>query len=545
MRWSAVLFPSADRFARAAACALALLVVLDRPPVASAPPARPRLDLPPIVFVARERPAIPGRRQIPGLGPHGRAQAAGGRLMLRERDGRTRALLADDALFDVSDPTVSFDARRVAFAGTASRDGVWRLWVVNLDGTALRPLTRSEPGDVSRFDDLDPCWVNDELWFASTRGGLRSQYDGGPVTNLWVVDTLGGAPRPLTHERNGAEEPCVDLRRGRVLFARWWFNRWRPSNDDPRGITLDPVRAVRRDSVNLWQTMAVTPVADRGRTVGAIDEQLACGARASSRRGEMSYQPAVLADGSVVGVFARNLGLAPAPGAVGIQRFAPAAAGGVRLTGAVVGDDDVDPYTEARGLAAPNACAPAALPDGRFVFAWDPGARGDFGLWTLRPGGAPEPVVDLAGTLELDPAPVVKRARLRLRERTALPSTGSDDAVFRFENDDVFAGGYQAPARVSGARLRFYRLAGPADSAGGDSAVLLREVPVPRSGRVSEGGLPAGEPLFEQLVGPDGRVLMTARGPAHVAGMNAGSALAPSRCIGCHVGHSSRAGRSR
>ena len=45
-------------------------------------------------------------------------------------------------------------------------------------------------------------------------------------------------------------------------------------------------------------------------------------------------------------------------------------------------------------------------------------------------------------------------------------------------------------------------------------------------------------PMFEQLVGPDDRILMTAHGPAHVAGSNAGVAGLVSRCVGCHLGHS-------
>jgi len=55
---------------------------------------------------------------------------------------------------------------------------------------------------------------------------------------------------------------------------------------------------------------------------------------------------------------------------------------------------------------------------------------------------------------------------------------------------------------------------------------------------VNERGLPADVPMFEQLVGRDGRVLMTAHGPAHVAGFNAGVAGTVARCVGCHLGHS-------
>jgi hypothetical protein len=43
--------------------------------------------------------------------------------------------------------------------------------------------------------------------------------------------------------------------------------------------------------------------------------------------------------------------------------------------------------------------------------------------------------------------------------------------------------------------------------------------------------------MFEQVVDRSGHVLMSASGPAHVAGFNA-SAPGERRCVGCHVGHS-------
>ena len=59
-----------------------------------------------------------------------------------------------------------------------------------------------------------------------------------------------------------------------------------------------------------------------------------------------------------------------------------------------------------------------------------------------------------------------------------------------------------------------------------------------RRHRALAADLPAAVPMFEQLVGPSGAPLMSAHGPAHVAGANAGSAGAVTRCVGCHTGHS-------
>jgi hypothetical protein len=193
------------------------------------------------------------------------------------------------------------------------------------------------------------------------------------------------------------------------------------------------------------------------------------------------------------------------------------------------------------------------------LFSYDPGARGDFGLYVMRADGTRlTRVLDLPGTLELDAAPVVRRrlpppepppAGDELEAPPPVPGpvgivhVGPSD-TFRYHALDVFADGRAgspargAAPRTPGARLRFYRTVSQPWRAGGDSAFLLREVPIGPNGEVNVRGLPAGTPLFEQLVGPDGRVLMTAHGPAHVAGSNAGTAGTTSRCVGCHLGHS-------
>jgi hypothetical protein len=519
--------------------------------------------LPAIVFVSRD-PVSGEPEAIPGLGPHRRAEITGGRLLVRERDGRLRELVSRDAFIDVSDPSVSPAARRIAFAGVTRPDGNWRIWVVGLDGRDLRQVTfdgdggeepaRIPPGSAAtRFDDLDPCWTDDStLVFASTRLPQRAQYADVPVTNLYMT-CLSRAPgrectpRRITAERNGAEEPAMDWTTGRLLFSRWWFNRHRAA-DTAFGLTTDPAAAIARDTVNLWQAMEMSPVAQRPR--------LAAG-DLRTRRGTMGYQPAVLADGSIAAVYAANLGLSPRPGGTGIHVLPRRFARALRLAGAIVSGRAGDAYGGTEGLAPPSACSPAGLPDGRVLFSYSPGARGDFGLYRMDANGARiTRVLDLPGTLELDGAPIVRRAPLR-REPAPVAEDYEDQeafarradpagsgATFRFHDLDVFADGPPgspargAAPRTPGARIRFFATLARPEREGGDTAVLVREAPVGPNGEVNERGLPAHTPMFEQLVGPNGRVLMTAHGPAHVAGSNAGAARSASRCVGCHMGHS-------
>ncbi|MBI1795504.1 MAG: hypothetical protein HYR74_00465 [Candidatus Eisenbacteria bacterium] len=506
------------------------------------PPSAPRL--PAIVFVSRN-PIAGERGAIPGFGPHHRAAITGGRLLVREPDGRVRDLLPPGALFDVSHPSVSPDARTIAFAGVRSADDTWRIWAVDLDGGRLRRVTAEAAVGDARADDLDPCWIDaTTVVFASTRYRQRAQYADVPVTNLFEVRMPheGGEsslPGRITSERNGAEKPAMDWKTGKILFARWWFNRWRAATAG--GVTDDPAAAVPRDTVNLWQAMELS-LDDRRAHVAAADF--------TTRRSAMGYQPATLADGSIVAVFAANLGLSPRPAGTGIHRLSRSGAPARRLAGAIVPGAAGDAYGGTEGLAPPSACAPAALPDGRIVFSYAPGARGDFGLYAMNADGSRiTRVVDLPGTLELDAAPIVTHRAPARRATTAqlamAPAADTSDlarrAGFRFDDLDVFADGAiarGAAPRTNGARLRFFALLSRPERTGGDTAVMIREAPVGARGVVDERGLPADVPMFEQLIGADGHVLMTAHGPAEVAGSNAGVAGATTRCVGCHLGHS-------
>src|SRR5258705_182285 len=264
----------------------------------SAPAPAPSAGLPPIVFVSRRPIGTGPPAGVPGLGSGQRATVPGGRLLLRRADGRIVPLLPSWRFYDVSDPCVSFDGTRIAFAALTRPDSAWRIWAVDANGRHLAAVTRTDRAlDLSRYgraaalfrryDDLDPCWLPDgRLCFSSNRYPL-------------VAGTTGRR----------------STRRSVSAAARW--------------------RA---------------PPADA-------------------------------------------LSLEPPPGRV-------------RLA--------VSP----RGLAEPvtfppppaQMCAPAPLPDGRLVVAYDPNGRGDFGLAVVnRDGTGLEPLVDLRGTLELDPVALAPR----------------------------------------------------------------------------------------------------------------------------------------
>src|SRR6185436_16863802 len=142
---------------------------------------------------------------------------------------------------------------------------------------------------------------------------------------------------------------------------------------------------------------------------GAHGPRLA-GGSIRSRRDLMGTEPAVSSYGGIIATYARNLGLWPRPMATGVHHMPTGAEDAERWAGAIVAESGDDPYATTTGLAAPSACAPAWLPDGRAVMSFDAGGRGDYGLWLWPASGDRlEPILDLPETCELDATPLVAR----------------------------------------------------------------------------------------------------------------------------------------
>jgi hypothetical protein len=530
-------------------------------------------DLPRIVFVSRHAAALPG--VVPGLGPRGHLLITGGTLMVRERDGSTHALIAGPAPYDVSDPCVSWDARRIIFAGVPARDSSWRIYIVGVDGRNLRALPHAANGD-----DIDPVWLPDgRVCFASTRFALESEHAGIEATNLWVMNEDGSAASRITADRNGAEEPAIDPTTGRIVYSREWTNRFRASDRDPSGITTVDSLAIQSEHVDLWQAVSITLDGD-GLKLAAGD--------ARNRDDEVAYQCAFGPGGRIYSVrsFDRTLGADAASGAAPTTRDSQSAeaergtarsreensalgvqwsrgVGAVtRLVGAGTGRHaggkmlDAGAPRATKTIGPASACAPAVMRDGRVLFSFDPDGSGDYDLWIMdRDGRTKTRLCGRPGALALDAAPIEARP-LPPRLRPSFPTISIEHPatkreefdnparLFRFDCLNVFANAGldaaipDAPPLQSGVRIRFF--AALARANGGDSAVLLREAPVERGGAVHQSGLPGDVPMFEQLVDEHGSVLMSAHGPAHVAGYNFARAGTGTKCIGCHAGHSAQ-----
>ena len=497
------------------------------------PPKSLRMTLPRLLFVART-PDPNGL--VPGLGPSGRFVAHGGRLMVRETNGRIRPFLDprpdEPRLFDVSDPAVSWDARTVVFAGTKGAGRPWRLFTCDAAGHGLRPLLA---GDGDR-NDIDPTWLPEgRIAFASTRFRQTAEQGGVPATNLHSVWPDGSELRRLTTDRNGAEEPTVDPRDGRVVYARWWFNRYHPPVVPTDTLTTDPSRAVPADPVDLWHAISIRADGDGMRLAGGWPR---------IRSETMAYQPIILSDGTLVGVQSDRGSLLSGPVADPGQTRR---SGTHRLVAYPGG------FARPVSIMA-EGVSPAALPDDRLVFS-APGPGGDFALHHVRrPGEPPQLVADNAGMDDLDatlferrPVPPLPGVPLPppVRDAPVAERGGLDesDATFRFDCLNVFANGDvdspfpDAPKLARDVRIRFFAVL-ERPGAAGDTVVLVREAPLTATGSVHEHQMPADTPMFEELIDGEGRVLVGLSGPTHVPGFNFGRFGTGTKCIGCHSGHS-------
>ncbi len=506
--------------------------------------------LPAIVYVERGQPLASDRDQIPGVGPRGRTRKVGGRLVVREKDGRTRALLPDGALFDTADPAVSWDATTIVFAGLVHPDSSWRIYRVNADGTGFAPVTRTLSAldlgalgtNLERFahyDDFDPTFLPDgRIVFASTRFPQPNQFDGGPAANLFVVIDHGIGIERVTTERNGAEEPSIVPKDGHLVYARWFFSPYRASDVAVGGVTRDIALALQADSVNLWQAISTLPNGDLAKLAGGDPR---------GRRSALAYQPIVLGDGSLVGIRPEHAALLPAPGPTALVVYP----GGIAEPRVLVARDSA--------VATGRALSPAALPDGRILFSFDPSGSGVFGLAAIAPDGkrAPEVVLAPGERHLLDAVPLVARKVPPIDEEgggledppSLLPAhtmeevTRMDD-TFRFDCLNVFTNGPvdapfpNAPSIAQGVKIRFFALLARPNAAGGDSLVMIREADVTPTGGVHEHDIPADVSLFEQLVDSKGRILRSTMGPAHVPGSNFARVGSGTKCVGCHAGHS-------
>jgi len=559
----------------------------------------------PIVFVSRQIPRggsiywdIPN--EMPGVGPRSRFRvAAPGRLVVRESGGALHTLIDGAApaalsqwLVDVNAPDVSYDGKRLVFAGLpkghystepVSNPGGWRIYTMAVNGTDLRAVTRSDQnldlaqfgqaaGALEPYDDTDPVWLPDgRIVFSSTRWPSFAQYSGVRTTNLYVVNPGGAGLHRITSERNGADRPLVDPVTGKIVYSRWWRNHRFASDDlstipdGAGGYTQKDGLTTRRDTHvggstlfrNAWQLTSINP--------DGTELTMWAGAF-RNEAGNHAYGGAFTSTGEFLANFFPMYNMTEASGFGGIRKYhrgpgiASPVLGVTALTFDYVHPSNPTSYGIFKGSV--YTAEPDVLSDGRIVLSAARDVQQDYGLYITDPDGKTlTKLYDNAGTSELRPR-VIRPRRLppvlpdSVRAVAALlppPAAGPYDnaGTFLFDALNVYANApvdvpiTTAPPVGSAARIRFFldhQRTSPGSFPSLDWPVLLDEVPVAPEGVVRHRA-PADVPLFEQLRDAAMRVPQTTAaaqptGAAHVTGMNFGRPGSVVRCVGCHAGHS-------
>lgn len=506
-------------------------------------------SLPPMVFVSRNPLPHGEPGDLPGFGPQHRTAIVGGKLMVREKNGKLRVLVDSTKLIDVADPCVSWDGKKILFSGVQHPDSSWRIFEIRVDGTAFRQVTFSNRKlDLTqfgaaatlfvRYDDFDPCYLPDgRIVFASTRYPSMAMLANVRASNLYVMDSDGAKLHRITSERNSGEEPTIDPVTGRIVYARWWGNIDRPSNKTKNNLSREDATSLTDDIGNLWHAVAINPDGDGLKLYAGF---------LRTRSGAHTYKPAVLHDGRLLSTYSPRPSLMPSAGGSGIRWFKPGPDFEHQIIGVAAGEASIHP---------PFATDPSELSSDAILLSYSTDGK-DYGIYSCNLRGQQlHKIVDLPGTLELEPQviaarpvpPVLNELDLPVSDLppTEDPETYGRNDFFRFDCMNIFTNGKvdeplpDAPRIAQDLTIQFFM--NPQRQSGDrpDPSILLKTAPVFYNGGVHEPDVNAEVPLFEQVIDKEGKVVQTTDGRfAHVAGFNFERVGMGTKCVGCHIGHS-------
>jgi len=134
---------------------------------------------------------------------------------------------------------LSFDAKRIVFAWKSDAQQGYRIYEVNVDGSALHQLTRPQDDEAEVVkayrvsgeyhhgtDDLSPCYLPDGgIAFISTRcqyGILCDGPDNFTTTLIYRMDGDGKNLRKLSNNSVSEASPAV-MPDGRIMYNRWEY----------------------------------------------------------------------------------------------------------------------------------------------------------------------------------------------------------------------------------------------------------------------------------------------------------------------------------
>ena len=181
----------------------------------------------PLVFVQ-----IPAEREQPdGEDLYTPRPVLGSRILRYDPDRPNEDLIDLTADFlGAQDPDVSFDGRRILFAGKRTETDSWDIWEMDADRTHKKCLV-NQPGDdfqpvyAGCLNTLnDPEW--DQILFVSTAAGMLTEDGNEKATSLYTCKLDGSHIQQVSYNLSSDFDPSI-LQHGRVLFTSWQRNAGR------------------------------------------------------------------------------------------------------------------------------------------------------------------------------------------------------------------------------------------------------------------------------------------------------------------------------
>jgi len=148
-------------------------------------------------------------------------------------------------------PVVSFDGKRIVFAGKRDTEDVWNICEMDADGDNKRQIIKLPadcltPTYLSSIYTLDNLTPRDQVVFASNATDAVNEFGSGQAWSLYTCELTGKNLRRITFNLSADFDPTV-LPDGRILFTSWqrYGTRYYPTG-------LFPLLTVMTDGTDLF-----------------------------------------------------------------------------------------------------------------------------------------------------------------------------------------------------------------------------------------------------------------------------------------------------
>jgi hypothetical protein len=156
------------------------------------------------------------------------------RIVLVAPDGETKKISND--FYSACDPSVSFDGKRILFAGKKTHSDHWRIYEMSIDGSGVRAVTPEgqearQPIYLSTLFTLD----SPEPWFTLAYIAQDNYYNEAgrlSIGNLYNIRLDGAEIRRLTYNPNNHYDPFQTWD-GRIIYSAERY-ALEPSSDKAR-----------------------------------------------------------------------------------------------------------------------------------------------------------------------------------------------------------------------------------------------------------------------------------------------------------------------